>query len=598
MVALAPQLIVLGVLAGALVLFVSGRWRYDVVALLALLAVTLTGIVPGPEAFAGFGHPAVVIVASVLVVTRGLLNAGVVGLIARGVSRVGDRRTLQVGSVTGLTTVISGFVSSVAAAAILMPVAIRLARTRGTPPSCLLMPLAFGSLLGATITLIGSAPNIIIATFRAEAGTLPFRMFDYTPVGAGVAAAGVLFIALIGWRLIPVRKGEASRDELFHIEDYMTEVRVPEGSKLAGRPLRDLEASSDADVTVAGFVRGERRIPAPSSFEILEAGDILIVRADSEALQALVDATGIELVGSQELGAELLGSDEVSLMEAVITPASPMDGKTAHDLALRWRHGVNLLAVSRQGERLQSRLDRIRFRAGDVLLLQGGTETLPEALTALGCLPLAERGLRVGQPRRVLSAVGIGGAALAISALGLLPVQIAFAAAAVLMVLGGLLSLREAYEAIDWPIIVLLGAMIPVGQALAETGGARLIATGLLEVSRGMPPVATLALVLVVTMFLSDLVNNAAAALVMAPIALGVAQGLGASADPFLMSVAVGASCAFLTPIGHQSNTLVMGPGGYRFGDYWRMGLPLEVVVTVVALPLLVWFWPLGVGPP
>lgn len=591
---LAPQLIVFGVLAGALVLFVWGRWRYDVVALLALLAVTVAGVVPAPQAFAGFGHPAVVIVASVLVVTRGLFNSGVVGLIARGMSRVGARRTLQVGAVTGLTTVISGFVSSVAAAAILMPVAIRLARTHGTPPSALLMPLAFGSLLGATITLIGSAPNIIIATFRAQTVGAPFGMFDYTPVGAGAAAAGLLFIALIGWRLIPVRKGQASRRELFHIEDYITEIRVPEDSKLVGKPLRDLEGATDADIVVVGLVRGQRRTPAPSSFETLRADDIAIVQASSETLQALVDATGVELVGSQELGEEALGSDEVGLAEAVVMTASPMEGKTARGLNLRWRYGINLLAVARQGERLGDRLDRIRFRAGDVLLLQGGTETLPEALTALGCLPLAERGLRVGQPRRVLSAASIGGAALVASALGLLPVQIAFAAAAVVMVLAGLVSLREAYESVDWPIIVLLGAMIPVGQALAETGGARLLAAGLLEVSRGLPPVATLALVLVATMFLSDLVNNAAAALVMAPIALSVAQGLGASADPFLMSVAVGASCAFLTPIGHQSNTLVMGPGGYRFGDYWRMGLPLEVVVTVVALPLLVWFWPLG----
>lgn len=593
---MAPQLIVFGVLAAAFALFVHGRWRYDVVALLALLAVTVTGVVPGAEAFSGFGHPAVVIVASVLVVTRGLFNSGVVDVIAKWMARVGERPVLQVGAVTGLVTAISGFVSSVAATAILVPVALRMARGHGAPPSRLLMPLAFGSLLGATITLIGSAPNVIIATFRAQTAGAPFRMFDYTPVGAGLAAAGVLFISLIGWRLIPARKGQASRQELFRIEDYMTEVRVPEDSKLAGKPLRDLEGATDADVVVVGLVRGQRRTPAPSSFETLRADDIVIVQASSEALQALVDATGVELVGSEELGEEVLGSDDVGLAEAVVMPAAPMEGQTARSLSLRWRYGINLLAVARQGERLKARLDRLRFRAGDVLLLQGGTETLQEALTDLGCLPLAERGLRVGQPRRILLAVGIAGTALAASGTGLLPVQIAFAGAAVLMVLAGLLNLREAYESIDWSIIVLLGAMIPVAHALETTGGARLIATQLLAVAGGMPPAVTLALVLVATMFLSDLINNAAAALVMAPIALGVARGLGASADPFLMAVAVGASCAFLTPIGHQSNTLVMGPGGYRFGDYWRMGLPLEVVITAVAVPLLLWVWPLGVS--
>jgi len=458
------------------------------------------------------------------------------------------------------------------------------------------MPLAFGSLLGATITLIGSAPNIIIATFRARTAGAPFRMFDYTPVGAGLAVAGVLFISLIGWRLIPVRKGQASRQELFRIEDYMTEVRVPDGSKLIGKALRDLEAATDADIVVVGLVRGQRRTPAPSSFETLQADDIVIVQASSEALQALVDATGVELVGSEELGEEVLGSDDVGLAETVVMPAARMEGQTARSLNLRWRYGINLLAVARQGERLKARLDRLRFRAGDVLLLQGGTETLQEALTDLGCLPLAERGLRVGQPRRILLAVGIAGAALAASGTGLLPVQIAFAGAAVLMVLAGLLNLREAYESIDWSIIVLLGAMIPVAHALETTGGARLIATQLLAVAGGMPPAVTLTLVLVATMLLSDVINNAAAALVMAPIALGAARGLGASADPFLMAVAVGASCAFLTPIGHQSNTLVMGPGGYRFGDYWRMGLPLEVVIAAVAVPLLLWVWPLGVS--
>ena len=591
------QTIVFGVLALALLLFVWGRWRYDIVALLALLVVTMTGIIPGDQAFAGFGHPAVITVAAVLVVSRGLRNSGVVDSLANLLFRLGKRPTVQVGALSSLVAVFSAFMNNVGALALLMPVAIRMARKNGRSPSLLLMPLAFGSLLGGLITLIGTPPNIIIATFRAETGAAPFRMFDFTPVGLGVVVAGVLFIALVGWRLVPQRKGAASREELFEIGDYITEVTIPEGSKLVDKRLRDLASLTDAEVVVVGLVRDERRQHAPSNFVKLQAGDLLIVEADSDDLRELVEAAGLKLSGSRKLGEEALGSnDQVGLMEAVVMSDSQMVRQTARSLNLRWRFGVNLLGVARQGTRLRGRLRNIRFQVGDVLLLQGPGETLSETLSTLGCLPLAERGLRLGRPRRIFWGVAIFVAALATAAIGLLPVQVAFIGAAVAMLLANMLSLREAYESIDWSIIVLLGAMIPVGQALEVSGGAELIANGVLAASGQMPPVMTLVIILVGTMFLSDLVNNAAAAVLMAPIAISVAGGMGASADPFLMSVAIGASCAFLTPIGHQSNTLVMGPGGYQFGDYWRMGLLLEVIITGVSIPLIMLFWPLGLG--
>lgn len=587
------QLIVFSTLFLALVLFVWGKWRYDIVALLALLAVTVTGIIPAGQAFSGFGHPAVITVAAVLVVSRGLLNAGVVDVLARQLSRVGDRPIVQIAALTTLVAVLSGFMNNVGALALLMPVAIRMARKSGHSPSLLLMPLAFGSLLGGLTTLIGTPPNIIIATFRAEIAGEPFRVFDFTPVGLGVAAAGILFIVLVGWRLVPQRQGQASREDLFQIENYLTEVRVGEESAIAGRPLRDLHRLAEVEVVIVGLIRNERRLPAPSSFEILRAGDVLIVEASSDDLKELVDSLDLDLVGSEKTDEAALQSREVDLVEAVVMSASPMVGQTVRTLNLRWRYGINLLAVARQGSRLRAGLTRIRFQVGDVILLQGPTGTLQETLAALGCLPLAERRLRLGRPRQLLLATGIFATAIVAAAIDLLPVQVAFISAAVAMIMANLLSLAEAYESIDWPIIVLLAAMIPVGEALEVTGGAGLIASQVLVIAGWMSPLATLAIVLVATMFLSDLVNNAAAAILMAPIAVTIAQGLGASADPFLLAVAIGASCAFLTPIGHQSNTLVMGPGGYRFGDYWRMGLLLEVIVVVVALPLIGWFWPL-----
>jgi di/tricarboxylate transporter len=589
------QVWIFAVLALTLGLFISGRWRYDVVALLALLAVALPGLVSGEEAFAGFGHPAVITVAAVLVASQGLQQSGLVSLIARWLS--GARRpTLQVASLSGLVAAFSGFMNNIGALAILMPVALRMANRTKVPASILLMPLAFSSLLGGMITLIGTPPNIIVAAFRAETGAAPFGMFDFAPVGLGVAAAGVVFISLVGWRLIPQRKGQASTEERFRIEDYLTEVRVPKESRMAGRPLRDLGRISKADAIVVGLVRGERRLPAPSSFETVRADDILIVEANPDNLAELVEAAGLELAESRQLGQETLGSDEVVIAEAAVMPDSVLIGRSARSLNLRQRFGVNLLAVARQGARLRSQLSSIRLQAGDVLLLQAPAEGLGDALASLGSLPLAERGLKLGQPRRVLLAVSIFGAALAVAAVGWLPVQLAFAAAAVAMVLAGLLTLREAYNAINWPILVLLGAMIPVGQALETTGAARLIADGAVLLAGYLAPAATVAIVLVATMFLSDVVNNAAATVLMAPIAVSIGHGLGASTDPFLIAVAVGASCAFLTPIGHQSNTLVMGPGGYRFGDYWRMGLPLEVIILAVGLPLILRFWPLFPG--
>ena len=579
------QAVVFLVLAAALVLFVWGRWRYDVVALLAMLAV------------AGFGHPAVITVAAVLVVSRGLQNSGVVDYLAKAIFRVGEQPTAQVGALSSLVAGLSAFMNNIGALALLMPVAIRLARKHGRSPSFLLMPLAFASLLGGLITLIGTPPNIIIATFRAETGAEPFRMFDFAPVGLGVAVAGLIFVALAGWRLVPQRKAAASRDELFEIGDYITEVIVSADSALVGKRLRDIGGVTEAEVVVIGLVRDKERQHAPSSFMKLKANDVLIVEADPEDLTELVDELGLELSGSRKLGEAALGSSNViSLMEAVVISHSPLIGRTARGLNLRWRYGVNLLGVARMGSRLRGRLRNIRFQAGDVLLLQGPTETFPETLSTLGCLPLAGRTLRLGRSRRPLHGLLIFGVALLLAAVGLLPIQVAFLGAVAAMLIGNILSLREAYESIDWSVIVLLGAMIPVGQALESSGGADLIANGVLAAASQLPPVMMLIIVLVGTMFLSDLVNNAAAAVLMAPIAIAVANGIGASVDPFLMCVAIGASCAFLTPIGHQSNTLVMGPGGYQFGDYWRMGLLLEVIITVVAIPLIMLFWPLGIG--
>lgn len=588
------QTIVFAVLIVTLVLFITETWRYDVVAFMALMAVTLMGIVPADQAFIGFGHAAVITVAAVLVLSRALQNSGVIDLLAGWTSRVGNGPSLQVGAFTSLVALLSAFINNVGALALLLPVTIRTARKTGHSPALLLMPLAFASLLGGMTTLIGTPPNIIIAAFRAESAGEPFHMFDFAPVGAVVAVVGIIYMALVGWRLVPQRNSLPPREELFHIADYISELRVPKESKIVGRPLMELESMTDSDIAVVGVVRGELKVPAPSSYEPIRSGDIVIVQANSEGLKELISAAQLELAEEKESRDQVLGSEQVILAEAIVKPDSQIEGNTATTLQLRWRYGINLLGVARHGVRMTQRLKDIFFKSGDIVLFQGSEASLQQALPQLGCLPLADRGLRMERPSRLLLAIGIFACAVMVVALGKLTAPVAFVGAAGLMIVTGLISINDAYRAIDWPIIVLLGAMIAVAQALETTGGAELIAVQLFQLAHGVSAQVIVLVVLVATMFLSDLVNNAAAALLMAPIALRLATEVDASADPFLMAVAIGASCAFLTPIGHQSNALVMGPGGYRFGDYWRMGLPLEIAIAAMAMPLILWHWPLG----
>ncbi len=590
------QTLVFGILSITLVLFVWGKFRYDLVALTALLLVSVTGMVPVDQVFLGFGHPAVITVAAVLVLSRGLFNAGAVDLLSRHMAKVGTVPTMQVTALAGIVVVCSSVMNNVGALALLMPVAIWMSRKSGRSPSLLLMPLAFGSLLGGLVTLIGTPPNIIIALYRADTGLPAFRMFDFAPVGIGVAVAGLAFISLFGWRLTPKREAQSSPDELFEIENYITEVIIPEGSKFVGQTIFHLTTAmeKETEATVVSLSRGETHKPAPSWYEILEPGDVLMVEAAPEDLKALMDGLGLELAECKGDCRATLGSKDIRLMEAVITTESTLPGKTSAGLYLRRFYGVNLLAIARRGRRITRPLGQTKFMTGDILLFQGTDESLQTVVKKFQCLPLAEREIRIGQPKKVVLSVGIFGAAMVLSATGILPVQIAFVAAAVIMVLVRVVPLNEIYEHIDWPVVVLLGAMFPLGHALESSGGAALIAEKLLLLSGFFSSAGTLAVLLVGTMLLSNVVNNAAAAVLMAPIAMTLAREMGFSSDPFLMAVAVGASCAFLTPVGHQSNALVMGPGGYQFGDYWRLGLPLSIIVTVVAVPLILIFWPMA----
>jgi len=584
------QVLVVIVIILALILFAWGRWRYDIVATSALLVLAAARIIPTDQVFNGFGNPAVITVAAVMVVSRGMWNAGAADALAAALAGLGDRLLMPV--ITGVTAFISAFVDDTGTTGIMMPVALQLARKNEQSPSKVLMPIAFASLLGGCITLIGTPANILVAGFRRQATGEPFGLFDFTPVGLSLTLAGLVFIWLIGWRLVPVRRSKGGKDELFEIADYLTEVAVLKESPFVKKTVSELEKALQEDVLILGIVRGKRRLPVLSRLEPLRAGDVLIVEADANSLKALLETSKFVLAAEKDLAKKFLVSAEIGMVEGVIGAGSQLVGRTLAQMNLRRFYGANVLAVSRQGHRHKGRLSGFRLQSGDVLLLQGDTENLGTVLDRLGCLPLAKRSLRIDKPTRVVTAVLIFSGVVLLPAFGILPVQVAFTAGAVLMVLCGIINARELYESVDWPLIVLLGAFIPVGEAMQSSGITRSIANAFLPVAGQLPHVVSLGVVLAGTLLLSNIINHTAAAMVMAPIAIGIAQGFGASVDPFLMAVAVGVSSSFLTPIGHQANTLVMGPGGYAFGDYWRLGLPLSLLVVGLAPFLIEMFWP------
>ncbi|MGM0932412.1 MAG: SLC13 family permease [Bacteroidota bacterium] len=586
------QNIVFLTLAIALVLFVWEKFRYDIVALLALFTLVVFNIIPAENAFSGFAHPAVITIGAILIISRALDHSGLVDIIARILNKTGKSFLLQIIVLCVIVTIASAFMNNIGALGIMMPVAVQMARKNGYAPSRILMPVAFASILGGMTTLIGTPPNIIIATFRNQTDEAAFSMFDFTPTGGILAIAGLIFISLVGWRFLPKRHSEDNEDNLFKIDNYTTEVTVTEDSALNGRTLREMNIISNTEVLALGLVRNGNLIYAPSSEEKLLKDDIIILETDSDDLKTFVNNTGVKLTGKKLVYKESKGYGNIQGLEVVVTGGSPVIDKTAIELNIRKIQHVNVLAIARSEKRMRQRLGNIRLKAGDVLLLQGQRHHLKQAITVMQLLPLAERNIKIGNPRQPIFALSIFLLAILAVVFNVLAVEIAFSIAALIMVINKILPMRIVYSAIDWPIIVLLAAMIPVGEAFETSGGADLITQYILNMSGEFPIWVLLLVLITITTILSNVINNAATVILMAPIAIKIAVEMELSSDPFLMAVALSASFAFLTPIGHQSNTLVMSPGGYKFSDYWKMGLPLTLILIILSVPVIMFFWP------
>ena len=594
-----PQIIIISLLGLTFGLLAWGKWRFDFVALGALIVGVIFGVIPGDTAFDGFSHPAVITVAAVLILSRGLAASGVTDLISTFLDRLQGSFSVYLFALCFIAMILSSFMNNVGALALLMPVALKGAKKADWPPSMILMPLAFSSVLGGLMTLIGTPPNIIVSSFRQKSFGYSFEMFDFSPVGSVIAGAGVLFICLIGWRLIPTaRAGKKNLQDLLEIDSYVTEVEVSEKSPLIEISYKEARIrAQELEVELLGLIReGQRYLVIPKN-QLLKSGDLLIIEASALALGHFVSKNKLQMQGAEEdpglIKALALPHAEDNLVEVVVSSGSALVGRIVDDVDFNRRYGVTLLAVSRQGHPYKGRLRSFQIEVGDVLLLSAPAEHVSALIGSFGLMPLAERRLNLGGNKNFYKAIAIFIAAIALAGFKILSAPVALTLGGLVMVLTRTLTMRDFYDAIDWPVLMLLGAMIPIGTAFETTGAAGYIVTALIGESPALGAVMLLTLLLGVTMCLTDVMNNAATAIIMAPIAISFAQKLEANPDSFLMAIAVGASCSFLTPIGHQNNALVLGPGGYKFGDYWRLGLPLEILIVIIAVPTILWIWPL-----
>ena len=615
-------------------LFIWGKWRYDIVSIIALCTLFIIDQILGGETstlimepsniFLGFGHPAVITVAAVLIISRALRNSGVVDVIARQIMPLSKYQIAHISSLSAVVSIFSAIMNNVGALALMLPVALKTSAKQKRSPSVILMPLAFASILGGMITMIGTPPNIIISTLRKtqymelktqaiENNTSPaakyfaarnidveqfhpevFGMLDFSAVGGIIAILGVLFVALIGWKLIPKESyKKAGAESMFSIDEYITEIRIPKDCTFINRKINEIEKYTEGRLEIIRCISKNGNIYAPQQGRIIEEGDRFQIQADPVDLKLMMDEYVLRLTKKMRKRIDQLKDDGTAFKEVLITPDSHLVNRNRPYFRSRTSNSLILMAVARQGQSIRKRLGDVIFRVGDVLLIQGNIDNLDDNISSLNLAPLAQREVQVGVFSRVSLALLIFASAIVLSMSGMLPTTLAFVGAILLYIFTGILPIHELYQKIDWPIIVLLGAMIPVSDALQTTGSSQLIAEFMVGITDGLPNGVILAIIMVLTMCLSDIINNAATALIMAPISVGIAVSMGVSADPFLMAVAVGASCAFLTPIGHQCNALILGPGGYKFSDYWRMGLPLEILIVIAGTPLILHFWPL-----
>ncbi len=576
-----------------MVLLIWRIWRYEIVAFIALFSSLLTGIIPFSHAFIGFSNSAVALIAAIMILSKAISTTGFIHLATRWFKNFSNSIVMHISLFTITGTMLASFMSAIGALGILMPIAIQTCVEHKRSPSLILMPLAFGAVLGELMMQISSPVSIIISQYRQQIIGQPFNIFSITPVGISVSVTGILFISLIGWRLMPNRGKSKSEEELFQIPDYITEVKLTKGSPFIDKTVGEMIRESKAEFDIIALIhRGTKRFTF-SKREVLHANDILIVESDHENLEKLIIAGKLKLANEKPLTTSSLSSEEIKLIEAVVAPGSDIISQSAKMMHLRSRYSINLFAISRKGAEFRQNINEVRWQEGDVVLLQGNADTIQETIVSLGLVPLAEREFQIGMIKNdyILIVTYLG--AVMLSAMNILPAAIAFVLAVLILCLFNVIPYRIIYKSIDWSIIFLLGAIIPLGDAMQSTGASDLITHHFISLAYNYPPVIILILIMLLTMLISNLMNFIIAAIVMAPVSFHIAQALHINVDAFLIAIIVSSVCAFLTPIAHKSNLIVYNPGKYKFHDYLRLGLPLEIIVIISSIPVILWMWPL-----
>ena len=584
------QIILSATLIALLCLFIWGKIRYDALAIGALFVLVVLEIIPANDAFAGFAHPAVITVALVLIISQGLSNSGIAGLVGK---LIGGREFTEFQFLICLlliAAILSSFINNIGALAILLPITLNICQKMEWHPSKFLMPLAFACILGGMNTAIGTPPNIIISEYKATISNAGFNFFDFSYVGLVITIICILFIALVGNKLIFLRKEVPSSEHLINLKGYLFEVMVNEGSSSIGMTLYAFKTRAGEDTEILGIVSESGSVRKVQNNMRIKEGQILVIKTPPDDIGNILDIFDFSI--PKELHS--FNEDDLEEIEVMITPGSRLIGRK-YDFFLKLAfEELNLLGLWRKGSKYRTRLTRETFKAGDVLLLgvrDLAEEDVSNKIKHLGLMPLRQRELQTIPSRSRL----IKGLVFFALSIFLVSFNYLSAAPAFLLCVLGFARIKiidsNIYRGIDWPIIVMLAAMIPIGTALQTTGVSALIATSISQYAADLGLFWILLIILIVTMATTDIINNAATAVIMAPISTGIAIELGYAIEPFLMVVAVGASCAFLTPIGHQCNTVVMGPGNYKFTDYWRMGLPMDILIILATIPMILFVW-------
>lgn len=584
-------ILLLLIILAAVILFISNKLRYDVTAVIILMIAVLFNIIPLEQTFIGFANPAVITVACVMIISKIITNSGVLLPIISFIEKYSDNQLVYISLLTVITASLSAFMNNVGALGLMMPIALKISSKSKLPLSKVLMPMAFASVLGGLCTAIGTPSNILISSFRMDYLGEPYHLLDFTPMGIIIAIASLSFIIMLGWRILPNRQSNIQQESMNKLLEYLTEIKILADSPLMDLPYQQFETAFDEKIVCLGFIRNKRRKLQITTHDKVQINDIVIIETSPEQLKTMMQNKYLEVIGDTQ-PAEIIQAESMAIVEAVVPQGSRMENRSANSMRLRNRFDINIVGISREGTYIKERIKEKKLQGGDVVLLFGKIDNLIDTTNTLGLLPLTQHITPKSYQEKYLPILLFIISIILIAA-KILPIAIAFTLVIIGLLITKTISINAIYTYIEWPIIILLGAMIPFGNAMQSTGTNTFIANVLLNFTNTVEPIFLLGSIMFITMLLSDVINNSATAVIMAPIALKLSHATMLNPDPFLMAVAIGASCSFLTPISHQNNTLVFGPGGYKFYDYIKLGLPIEIIILIVTLPILPIIWPL-----